>query len=351
MEVSLGGAKILMARQLLGDHRIAGVLGCARTKFVAKGVPDKTFVASPADSALPNSSTSREPWASIPLPPSLTSNVASTPMAVDNFLYGIEPDDLNAPIWRFLEFWKFEDLMRGHMYFHRADLYEDNDPHEGLPLDNYQTGRHPLDINDIRSRDSELGFDAQIRQSFYICCWYLAGSENAKMWRTYAAGNGVAVCSTYAKLKAVLEALPAEDKAHLGLVQYGDKHIPPGRRNLIMNIGTKRERYKDEKEVRAMLWLVDPHETGNRNIDSDNRPHPRPLDAYPTNNPEGVHRPVDLQTLLTEVVVSPFADANTKESVEQLLRDAGCPVLVKQSDMTSRKTFIPTAEELKRLGL
>ncbi len=269
-------------------------------------------------------------------------------MPVAKFLYGIEPDDLNAPIWRFLEFWKFQDLMKGHMYFHRSDLFEENDPQEGLPLDNYETGRHPLDIKDILDRDSELGFDAQVRQGFYICCWYLAGDDSAKMWHTYAKGNGVAICSTYAKLKAVLEPLPAEDRAHLGLVQYGDKHIPPGRRNLIMNIGTKREKYKDEREVRAMLWIVDPHETGNRNIDPNNRAHARPLDAYPTNNPEGVRRPVNIQELLTKVIVSPFAQSTTVADAEHELSAAGFSVPVEPSDMTSRSSFIPTAEELKR---
>jgi hypothetical protein len=43
-------------------------------------------------------------------------------MPVSTFVYGIEPDDPNTPIWRFLQFWKFPDLMTGHMYFHRADL-------------------------------------------------------------------------------------------------------------------------------------------------------------------------------------------------------------------------------------
>ena len=43
-----------------------------------------------------------------------------------------------------------------------------------------------------------------------------------------------------------------------------------------------------------MLWLTGPHETGNRNIDADNRVHPRPFDAYPTGNPKGVHRLVAL---------------------------------------------------------
>jgi hypothetical protein len=108
----------------------------------------------------------------------------------------------------------------------------------------------------------------------------------------------VAACSTYAKLKGALEPLTA-DKPHLGLVQYGDAHIPKGARNLIANIGTKRERYRDEKEVRAMLWVINPHETGNRNIDPDKRFLPRPM--YPTDSPTGIKRQVDVQSLITRL--------------------------------------------------
>ena len=200
-------------------------------------------------------------------------------MPVSLFTFGVEPEDPNAPIWRFLEFWKFQDLLKGHLYFHRSDLYEKTDPQEGLPLDNYMSlpGRHPLDINDIQERNAQLGFDAQIRQGYYINSWYLAEVETAKMWRQYAPGNGVAVCSTYAKLKSVLDPLPADDRAHLGLIQYGETHIPRGRRNLIANIGTKGERFQHENEVRAMLWIVNPRETGNRNIAPDNRVLDRPI--------------------------------------------------------------------------
>jgi hypothetical protein len=120
-------------------------------------------------------------------------------MPVALFTDGIEPEDQNLPIWRFLEFWKFQDLMNGHIYFHRADLFDGET--EGLR--------------------------------------YLGGDETAKMWHTYAKGNGVAVSSTYAKLKSVLEPLPAEDKAHLGLVRYGNKHLVAGRRNLMINISSK----------------------------------------------------------------------------------------------------------------
>ncbi len=267
-------------------------------------------------------------------------------MPVQLFTDGIEPEDLETPILRFMELWKFQDLLTGRLYFRRADLFEDES--EGLPLDDYweTLNLNRYDLNDIQNRNYHLGFDAQIRQSYFITCWYLGGNERVRMWRSYAKGNGVAVCSTYGRLKSALDSMTLEDKAHLGLVRYGNAHLIPGRVNLMINVSTKQLKYADEQEARAMLWLVDPHETGNRHIDSDNRFHPRPI--YPTRQPEGVHRAIDLQGLITGVVLSPFAEAAALKDIEQMVRDTGCTCPVSPSAMTAGANLLPTEEELRR---
>src|SRR4249920_3421247 len=109
-------------------------------------------------------------------------------MSVELFTDGIEPQDPETPIWRFMEFWKFEDLMRGDLYFHRADLFDDES--EGLPPKEYERvlGLSRYDLNDIQERNYAIGFDAQIRQGYYLNCWYSAGEETAKMWHAYAKG-------------------------------------------------------------------------------------------------------------------------------------------------------------------
>lgn len=140
-------------------------------------------------------------------------------MPTQLFTDGIEPEDLDTPILRFMERWKFEDLLTGRMYFRRADLFEDES--EGLPLDEYwQTlNLNRLDLKDIQIRYQHLGFDAQIRQSYFMACWYLGLEEQVRMWHSYAKGNGVAIRSTYRRLKTVLDTLASEDRAHLGLVR------------------------------------------------------------------------------------------------------------------------------------
>ncbi len=49
--------------------------------------------------------------------------------------------------------------------------------------------------------------------------------------------------------------------------------------------------------------------------------------------------------------VSPFADSSGPMDAEHELAAAGHSVPVEPSDLASRARFIPTAEELKRLGL
>lgn len=267
-------------------------------------------------------------------------------MPVQLFTDGIEPDDPETPILRFMERWKFEDLLKGRMYFRRADLFDDES--EGLPLDEYwQTlNLNRYDLNDIQTRNYHLGFDAQIRQSYFISCWYRGLNEPLKMWRAYAKGDGVAICSTYGRLKAALDALTLEDKAHLGLMRYGNSHLVPGRVNLMINISTKQLKYADEREVRAMLWLVDPYETGNRHIDVDGRCHARPI--YPTRQPEGVHRAVDLGALITRDIVSPFAHAGAASQTEELIKNTGFACPVSPSAMTSGAILLPTEKELQQ---
>jgi hypothetical protein len=267
-------------------------------------------------------------------------------MPVQLFTDGIEPEDPDTPILRFMERWKFEDLLTGRMYFRRADLFEDES--EGLPLDEYwQTlNLNRYDLNDIQERNRHLGFDAQVRQSYFIACWYRGLNERVRMWRSYAKDDGVAVCSTYARLKAALDALAAEDKAMLGLIRYGNAHLAPGRVNLMINVSTKQLKYADEEEVRAMLWLVDAHESGNRHIDPDNRYHPRPI--YPTGQPEGVHRPVDLQSLVTGIIVAPFAQAGAVQQTEEMIRNVGYAFPVIPSALTSGASLLPTEDDLRR---
>ena len=265
-------------------------------------------------------------------------------MPVSPFVDDPEPVDPTAPIWRYGELWKLEDLVRtGELYFRRADKLEDE--HEGLPPADYERvlNLSRYDLNDIRQRDSDIGSLAQFRQGFYVNCWHLHSGETATMWARYGK-DGVAIVSRYDLLKQVLAPLP--DRAMLGLIRYGTAHLTGW--NIIRFVTTKRESYSAEREVRAMIWLTDSGDGINRHFDSANRPYDRPIYDPPPTLPEGIRRDIDVASLITEVVVSPLAPAGRLGAVRALLVNAGLAASVRESPLTPYSSFIPTDDELKR---
>ena len=265
-------------------------------------------------------------------------------MPVETFVDDSEPTDPRSSIWRYIEFWKLQDLVHtGQLYLRRSDKLEDE--HEGLPPSEYERvlNLSRFDLNDIRERDHDIGSLAQFRQSFYVNCWHLDNGETATMWARYGR-DGVAIVSRYDLLKQVLHPLP--DKVMVGLIRYGTQHLTGW--NVIRFVTTKREEYSSEREVRAMIWLTDTNDGMNRHFDLHNRPHDRPIYDPPPTLPEAIRRDIDVASLITEVVVSHLAPAGRLAEVRALLAAAGIAASVRESPLTTYSPFIPTDNELKR---
>ncbi len=265
-------------------------------------------------------------------------------MPVTPFVDDPEPTDARSSIWRYVQFWKLRDLVQTRqLYFRRADKLEDE--HEGLPPIEYERvlNLSKFDLNDIQERDHTIGSLAQFRQSFYVNCWHLHIKETATMWARYGK-DGVAIVSRYELLKQVLH--PLRDRVMVGLIRYGTEHLTGW--NVIRFITTKREKYSIEREVRAMIWLTDTGDGMNRHFDVANRPHDRPIYDPPPTLPEGIRREVDVASLITEIVVSPFAHAGLLAEVQALLAAAGIAAEVRESSLTRYSSLMPTDDELKR---
>jgi len=258
-------------------------------------------------------------------------------MPVSLFTDGLEPTNADATLWRFMEFWKFRNLIEtGTLYFCRADKFADDET-EGLPPEEYLPvlRLNPLDIKDRRKIDHHIGSIAQFRQGFFINCWYLGDDDTAQMW----SGRGqdaVAICCRYSALKSALAALT--DDAHLGLIRYGSAHLTGW--NIMRFITTKRLRYEHEKEVRALLWIRDERDGINRHFDENNVPHQRPL-MEPPNPQQGVVRSVNIQKLVSTIVVSPWAADSVLSDVERLVAEAGYSIPVQASELTLYRDLLP----------
>jgi len=269
-------------------------------------------------------------------------------MPILPYVNRLEPSE-DAVIWRFMDMRKFRDFMASEeLYFSRADKYDDQS--EGLPPDEYALpvlGLNPLDVNDQQKLNNLVGFIAQHRESYYISCWHLFCNETLKMWAEYAK-DGLAICSRYELLKHAVHT--QLDTAHLGLIQYGIKHLTGF--NTLQFITTKQMKYAEECEVRAFLNIVDPLASGNRHIDANNRVHRNPL---PVNTrhawvPDCKRRRIDLQILLTGIVMSPWATSDMFDEVKLWVKLKGHSYTVQPSALTNCSGLIPSPDEFKKYG-
>jgi hypothetical protein len=261
-------------------------------------------------------------------------------MTVETYTDQLEPENQDVAIWRFMEMWKFRDLMTsGELYFCRADLFPDEN--EGLPPHNYMPSPelNPFDLRDRQTLDDSTGCIAQFRESFYLNCWHLFRKETWKMWKEYG-NDGVAICSQYRLLKSALDTM--DDRAFLGLVRYGSAHMTGW--NLFRFITTKRIEYAEEQEVRALLWMPDAYAGINRHIDINNRAHTRPLTPPPNRVSNGYGRRVDLQTLVTEIVVTPWASSITFDETKELVKNNNYEIPVQPSALSRYRDLLPSPQ-------
>jgi len=248
----------------------------------------------------------------------------------------------DAVLWRFMDLRKFRDLMASEeLYFRRADLFTDKS--EGLPPEDYALRVLGLDPYNVAHRielNHHLGSLAQHRESYYVSCWYLyeRGLETLDMWELYG-HDGVAVVSRYDLLYDALNRLM--DDAHVGRIQYGTGYLTD-RFNALEFITTKQKKYALECEIRALITSYDPLAGGNRHIDLDNHPHPHPLPINPRNSwvPDCKRRRIDLRKLITDVVISPWAESNAVEEINLWVKLKGFPVAARRSETAGSNTPI-----------
>ena len=158
------------------------------------------------------------------------------------------------------------------------------------------------------------------------------------MWKEYGT-EGVAITSHYKKLKSTLNAM--SDRAYIGQVRYGAQHLLGRTANIFRYITTKRSKYALEQEVRAFLWAPDPHAGASRHIDGEDRVHPLPLTPPPPRVLKGERRKVDLEALVTSIVVSPRASPTTFDEITQSVTNKGYKIPVQQSGLSGYAALLP----------
>ncbi|MEJ2273071.1 MAG: hypothetical protein P8Y01_00600 [Woeseiaceae bacterium] len=265
-------------------------------------------------------------------------------------LYAFEPDyhgfkppeDPAIPLWRYMDFVKFVSLLEANaLYFARTDLL--GDAWEGSLTRSEAEKRKALEA-EMRVRMLHGTTFEKIRSEVtnsIASCWHANHNESMAMWRLYLASpEGVAVKSSYERLTDSFPRYDGKDKGrnedntekelriHVGMVSYVDYEAPTppaGPRFLL-----KRRSFEHEREIRAVAtdttWGSSPT-FDDRGI---------PLTRFESG---GDYVPVDLETLIEAVYISPEAQAWFVDLVKSMVERFGLTCPVRQSDLARDPVF------------
>jgi hypothetical protein len=233
-----------------------------------------------------------------------------------------------------MDFAKFVDLLEArHLWFARLDK---------LP-DTFEGSLPPASLSFSEAIRREIGFpdlsdDEACRRSkvwaketyiynqltSYVNCWHMNEYESMAMWSIYS-NRGVAVRSSFAQFCRCFDA--AEKAVHVGEINYIDYQthaIHPG--SSINAALFKRKSFEHERELRAIVILL-PSEPIIGTPDNE---------KYTKSQPPGIPIPVDLDTLIDTVYVSPGLPSWFRTLVGKVMSTYGLDKPVVASSLDER---------------
>ena len=225
--------------------------------------------------------------------------------------------DPSTKIMRYMSYAKFADLLhRNSLYF--APFCSLDDKYEGtLPQPMAEAGLlagipNLADDNRKKSEEFFRTYRMQVRDQVRICSWCMSENESISMWDRYAATDGLAISSDVGSL---MVSFTGDRNVRISMVHYIDytseilRMLSDGLYNFFHPSIHKRREYSDEKEIRAVVEAP------------DDRP----------DDPSINYQPVELESLLKGVTVSPEAGDWLIELIEGDLQRAGISVPVEKS--------------------
>ncbi len=247
-----------------------------------------------------------------------------------------ELPSMDAKLWRYQDFAKFVSLLDSKkLFFTRADSFED--PFECARGFNFQKdfiyakdedylrlkvttqlkkagNSNPsdaeIDAALAKEKDNYLKQQEEKRKNYFVSCWHENERESEGMWKLYttALSQGVAVQTTVERLCLALKS----DAFKIGKVKYitfdkplEDDQIP---------VWYKRDSFAHEREVRTVINDVGCKENGKL-------------------------VPVDLETLIESVYVSPAAAPWLADLVKKVMCQYGIDKPVLYSQLNNKPVF------------
>lgn len=239
--------------------------------------------------------------------------------------YTFHTPDHSKTVWRYIDFTKLVDLLiNEELYFCRADNLDD--PFEGtFRWADFKKGKHQFS-----------SMEMETKRFYFLNCWHINDVQSDAMWKIFLeTKNGIAIRSTVGDIIKALKV--AKDDVYIGEVYYRDYSkvtflellnekqnlLYEGRGASLNQFNYKRLSFEHEKELR--LYHVD-------------IPIPHAQKGIEPREPLAEKRiAVDIDALVNEIVVAPFADEWFVKLVSQLVLRLERNFLVTQSDLYQLK--------------
>ena len=272
-------------------------------------------------------------------------------------LDGINPPNDEDTLWRYTNFEVFVNLLDTEaLYFTRADKFED--PYEGfIPqsiMDAYKQS-----LMSLMGVTSEVFVEAIMKKheasrKYVMCnCWHQNVVESMAMWEKYNMRNsGVAIKINMEKMK---NSLTNEYSIYIGKIEYiygntnDDQYmqnflqseIPLAKKLTYFPYFQKRKEYEHEQEVRLIVDI------DSFVMDVLNNQTVETVDAFlETGLPDicdiGMLFNIDVNMLIDEVIVSPYAKDWVTETLRSVVQKFGFNFDVKPSTLLDT----PASDEL-----
>lgn len=221
-------------------------------------------------------------------------------------------------IWRYMDLWKFESILsKKALFFSTAASQEDG--FEGIYPPHAKINRArqienlPEEAKPFALHNQEV-FEQQSKYEIILSCWHINEDENPRMWKEYIQElPGIAIKTSKQSLQDCFTVFSHPHLVTIENVQYVNRTTYRG--NLgrpLAEFFLKEESFKWENELRCVIntgWQPLPHQPGG----AWNAEY-----LFPDNSRHviGYFIPVDVNTLIEKIVVSPGASDEFHEKVE-----------------------------------
>lgn len=219
----------------------------------------------------------------------------------------------NSTVWRYMNTWKFQKFIENStLFFPNANKLTDQ-YEVSLPDSVEQSKRAELKKQGFQGRDLEEEMASfnwstnPMKDLVLINCWSTSPHESYALWKIYLGGekNGIVIRSTVSKLRRSIEKGKDEypEEFFIGKVKY-KKHLNNDELSRLSVVTTKKPFYDFEKELRLFVLNYPLSEGGT---------------APPYNIHFGRSVKVDINELIHEVYISPFATEEYYHEIDKLL--------------------------------